>query len=82
MNKEQQAKPGKRNASGKHDKPDRLDTIEEADNRTERLDPERASATTDPVQDMLEAGETNADYRDEANRRAPTLGPSDPAADV
>ena len=46
MNKEQQAKPGKRNASGKHDKPDRLATIEEADNRTERLDPERASATT------------------------------------
>lgn len=82
MNKEQQAKPGKRNASGNHDKPDRLATIEEADNRTERLDPERASATTDPVQDMLEAGETNADSRDEANRTAPTLGPSDPAADV
>ena len=82
MNKDQQAKPDKRNAAGDNDKPHRLDTIEEADNRTERLDPERASATTDPVEDMLEAGESNADYKDEADRAAPTLGPSEPADDA
>ena len=76
MNSHPQAKPNQRDANGKGIN-DRLDTIEKADNRTESLDPERASATTDPVEDMLEAGESNADYEDEAHRVAPTLGPPD-----
>ena len=76
MNSHPQAKPDQRDANGKGSN-DRLDTIEKADDRTESLDPERASATTDPVEDMLEAGESNADYEDEAHRVAPTLGPPD-----
>jgi hypothetical protein len=77
MNKHPQTTSDPRDATAGKDGRDRLDTIEEADNRTERLDPERASATTDPVQDMLEAGESDADYEDEARRVTPTLGPSD-----
>jgi hypothetical protein len=77
MNKDQQATPDQRDTAGNAEAHDRLDTIEQADNRTERLDPGRASASTDPVEDMLESGESNADYKDEAHRVAPTLGPSD-----
>jgi hypothetical protein len=82
MNKEQRTKPEHQRATGNKDRHDRLDTIEEADNRTERLDPERGSGTTDPVQDMLDTGESNADYRDEADRATPILGPSDQADNV
>jgi len=77
MNKDPQARPQKRDVTGKQGPPGRLDTIEQADNRTERLDPERGSMATDPVEDMLDAGESNADYKDEANHVTPTLGPSD-----
>ena len=77
MNRHPQAKPDQRDVVDGDDSNDRLDTIEKADNRTESLDPERASATTDPVEDMLDAGESNADYEDEARRVSPTLGPPD-----
>lgn len=79
MSRNPQAKPGPRDAAANVDKPDRLDGIEAADNRTEHLDPERAGASTDPVEDLLDAGESDADYEDEAHRAASTLGPPDQA---
>jgi hypothetical protein len=78
MNKDRQTKPeGRRDAARDQRKHDGLDTIEKADNRTERLNPHRGSATTDPVQDMLDTGESNAHYKDDANRVTPTVGPPD-----
>jgi hypothetical protein len=77
MNKHPHTTPDRSDDTRGKDRRDRLDSIEEADNRTERLDPERASATTDPIEDMLDADESNADYKDEAHRVSPTLGPSD-----
>jgi hypothetical protein len=76
MNPHQPAKPDRDQTAGK-DERERFDTIEEADNRTERLDPERADASSDPIDDLLEMGESNADYEDEARRATPTLGPAD-----
>lgn len=78
MSNDRQAKPGSQtDAPANERKRDRLGTIEAADNRTARLDPHRGSATTDPIEDMLDSGESNADYKKDANRVTPTLGPPD-----
>ncbi|MCX7513104.1 hypothetical protein [Frateuria sp. STR12] len=82
MNKHPQAKPGPRDATGSQGRHDRLDAIEQADNRTEHLNPGRGSVSTDPVEDMLEAAESNADYKDEANRVTPVQGPPDQSGNV
>jgi hypothetical protein len=79
MNKDPQAKPDPRDAVAGQGKPDRLDSIEAADDRTGRLDPGRAGTTSDPVEDMLDAGQSNAEYEEEARRVAPVPGPSDQA---
>lgn len=60
---------------------DRLDTLEWADDRTAALDPNRGGVGQDPVDDLLEGRQTDADYHEEANRVTPTLGPEDPAED-
>jgi hypothetical protein len=60
---------------------ERLDTIERADDRTAALDPNRGGVDQDPIDDLLEGRQADADYREEANRVTPTLGPEDPAED-
>lgn len=54
---------------------ERLDTIEWADDRTAALDPNRGELDEDPVDDLLEGRESDADYRAEAKRVIPTIGP-------
>jgi hypothetical protein len=54
---------------------DRLDAIEWADDRTRALDPRRGGVDRDPVEDLLDGTESNADYRREAARVTPTLDP-------
>lgn len=54
---------------------ERLDTIEWADDRTAALDPNRSELDEDPVDDLLEGRPSDADYRGEANRVIPTVGP-------
>ncbi|HEV2621331.1 MAG TPA: hypothetical protein VGU65_04475 [Frateuria sp.] len=60
---------------------ERLDTLEWADDRTAALDPNRGGVEQDPIDDLLGGRQANADYREEANRVTPTLGPEDPAED-
>jgi hypothetical protein len=60
---------------------ERLDTIERADDRTAALDPNRGGVDQDPIDDLLEGRQADADYREEANRVTPTLGPEDPTED-
>jgi hypothetical protein len=60
---------------------DRLDTLEWADDRTADFDPDRGGVDQDPIDDLLEGRQADADYRDEARRVTPTLGPEDPADD-
>lgn len=59
----------------------RLDTLEWADDRTAALDPNRGGVEQDPIDDLLEGRQPDTDYREEANRVTPTLGPEDPAED-
>lgn len=74
MSKDKQARPVAIRRDGK---PDRFDMIEAADDMTERLNPHRSGAASDPMEDLLDGNESNADYKDEANQVTPTLGPSD-----
>jgi hypothetical protein len=55
---------------------DRLDTIEWADDRTAALDPHRGGLNGDPMEELLEGRESDADYRKEARRVTPTPGPA------
>jgi hypothetical protein len=68
-------------ARGHGARPGRLDTLEWADDRTAALDPHRGSVDRDPMDDLLEGRRADADYREDANRVTPTLGPDDPAGD-
>lgn len=78
MSKDQRAKQeGRRGPVGQEGRRDRLDTIEVADDHTEHLNPHRGGVATDPIEDMLDEGESNAAYKDEADRVTPTLGPVD-----
>ncbi|MEI7036569.1 hypothetical protein [Fulvimonas yonginensis] len=56
---------------------ERLDTIEWADDRTAALDPNRGDVDEDPMDDLMDGRHSDAEYRSEANRVIPTLGPED-----
>ncbi|HET6807327.1 MAG TPA: hypothetical protein VFH59_17975 [Frateuria sp.] len=66
------ARPGEHGGDVRRE---RLDTIEWADDRTRSLDPQRGGLDEDPIDDLLEGGETDAAYRAEARRATPTPGP-------
>jgi hypothetical protein len=53
----------------------RLDTIEWADDRTRALDRHHGGLDEDPIDDLLDGGETDASYRAEARQATPTLDP-------
>ena len=65
------ARPGERGGDVRHD---RLDTIEWADDRTRALDAHHG-LDEEPIEDLLEGGETDASYRAEARQATPTLDP-------
>lgn len=64
--------------AGGHGDPrhDRLDTIEWADERTRALDPHHGGLDEEPIEDLLEGGETDASYRAEARHVTPTIDPA------
>ena len=72
-------RPGEQQAPHEAMKRDRLDTIELADDLTEQWNPQRGGADddTDSVGEMLEGRESNAEYRHEADRVTPTIGPDE-----
>lgn len=72
------ARAGERGGDLRHD---RLDTIEWADDRTRALDPHHGGLDEDPIDDLLEGGETNASYRAEAKQATPTLDPENEGED-
>lgn len=53
---------------------DRLDTIEWADDRTRALDPHHG-LDEEPIEDLLDGGESDAAYREEARQVTPTIDP-------
>jgi hypothetical protein len=67
------ARPGEHQGDVRHD---RLDTIEWADDRTRALDPHHGGLDEEPIEDLLEGGETDASYREEAKRVTPTVDPA------
>ncbi|UGB38736.1 hypothetical protein [Frateuria soli] len=54
---------------------DRLETIEWADDRTRALDPRHGGLDEEPIEDLLEGGETDASYGKEARQVTPTIDP-------
>jgi hypothetical protein len=72
-----EAAPQRPDERGGDARRNRLDTIEWADDRTQALDPHRGGLDEDPIGELLDGGESNAHYREDARHVTPTLGPED-----
>lgn len=66
------ARPGEHGGDVRRE---RLDTIEWADDRTRSLDPHQGGMDEEPIEDLLDGGETDAAYRSDARHATPTLDP-------
>jgi hypothetical protein len=69
--------PGRTHPDGRGGNPrrDRLDLLERADDRTRAFDPHHGGLDDDAIDELLDAGQSNAAYRREASWETPTLGP-------
>ncbi|MGN2254608.1 hypothetical protein ACFWZ4_14610 [Frateuria sp. GZRe12] len=72
--------PARAGENGGDVRRDRLDTIEWADDRTRALD-RHAGMEETPIEDLMDGGETDADYRAEARKATPTLDPESERGD-